>query len=89
MWPDPPLSRSQEVPSYVKQEEHSTWLSAVPLRTPTSWVCGTPHHDDSASPSKPMALCPVSGSSVANRRQEGERAGPEATSSTLGLLLDA
>lgn len=29
-WPDPQLSRSQEVPSYIKQEKHSAWFSAVP-----------------------------------------------------------
>lgn len=29
-WPDPQLSRSQEVPSYIKQEKHSAWFSAAP-----------------------------------------------------------
>lgn len=56
-------------------------------RTPTSWVCGTPHHDDSASPSKPTGLCPVSGSYAANRRQAGERSGAEGTCTLLACGL--
>lgn len=57
-------------------------LSCSP-RTPTSRACGTPHHDDSVSPSEPTgsalslaAVLPTGGRKV-------NRPGAEATNSTL------